>query len=126
MITGPLSNGWIANPDTGGGPMLFVGCHLIDQALWYLKDEPVEVSAHIRYRADTRADETTTFQIRFARGTVMLGTVSQAGIGGMVNNLDIHGRQGNISMRGGGFNYTLEVRSNALPEYSRVPKPKML
>ena len=118
MITGPLSNGWVANPDTGGGPMLFVGCHLIDQVLWYLADDPVEVSAHIRYRVDTRADETTAFQIQFARGAVMLGSVSQAGFGGMVNNLDIYGRQGYISLRGGGFNYTLEVKSNSLTQYS--------
>jgi predicted dehydrogenase len=115
---GPMSSGWWASPDTGGGPMLYVGSHLVDQILWYLGDDPVEVYAHIRYRADTRADETTTFQIRFARGTVVQGMVSQAGTR-FVNNLDIYGRQGYISLRGGGFNYTVEVMSNALPAYSQ-------
>jgi len=118
MSLGPMSEGWIASPDTGGGPLLYVGSHLVDQILWYLGDDPVEVYAHIRYRADTRADETTTFQIRFARGTVVQGTVSQAGTR-FVNNLDIYGRQGYISLRGGGFNYTVEVMSNALPAYSQ-------
>ncbi len=118
MSIGPMSTGWKANPDTGGGPLLYVGSHLVDQILWYLGDDPVEVYARIRYRADTRADETTTFQIRFAQGTVMQGTVSQAGIG-FVNNLDIYGRQGYISLRGGDFNYTVEVMSNALPAYSQ-------
>ena len=59
---GPMSKGWKASLDTGGGPMLYVGSHLVDQMLWYMADEPVEVAADIRYRADTRADETTTFQ----------------------------------------------------------------
>jgi len=118
MSLGPMSTGWIARPETGGGPLLHVGSHLVDQILWYLGDDPVEVYAHIRYRADTRTDETTTFQIRFARGTVAQGMVTQAGTG-FVNNLDIYGRQGYISLRGGDLNYTVEVMSNALPAYSQ-------
>ena len=70
---GPMSSGWAASPATGGGPLLYVGSHLVDQMLWYLDDDPVEVAANIRYRTDTRADETTTFQIRFARGAVAQG-----------------------------------------------------
>lgn len=115
---GPLSDGWIASPEKGGGPLLYVGSHLVDQILWYLADDPVDVSAHIRYRADTRADETTTFQIRFAKGTIVQGMVSQAGMR-FINNLDIFGRQGFISLRGGGFNYSVDVVSNVLPAYSQ-------
>ena len=115
---GPMSEGWIANPEMGGGPLLYVGSHLIDQILWYLNDDPVEVSANIRYRADTRADEITTFQLRFAKGAVIQGMVSQASIR-FINNLDIFGRQGFIGLRGGGFNYTVEVVSKALPAYSQ-------
>jgi predicted dehydrogenase len=118
MSLGPMSEGWKASPDRGGGPLLFVGSHLVDQILWYLGDDPVEVYADIRYRADTRADETTTFQIRFAHGAVAQGVVSQAGAR-FVNNLDIYGRQGYISLRGGGFDYTVEVMSNVLPAYSQ-------
>jgi predicted dehydrogenase len=33
MSIAPLSSGWKANPDTGGGPMLYVGTHLVDQIL---------------------------------------------------------------------------------------------
>ena len=118
ISTGPLSEGWIASPETGGGPLLYVGSHLVDQVLWYLGDDPIEVSAHIQYRSDTRADETTTFQIRFAQGTVVQGMVSQASMR-FINNLDIFGRQGFISLRGGGFNYTIEVVSNVLAAYSQ-------
>ncbi|HJR81789.1 MAG TPA: Gfo/Idh/MocA family oxidoreductase [Anaerolineales bacterium] len=115
---GPMSEGWIANPEMGGGPLLYVGSHLIDQILWYLSDDPLEVSAYIRYRADTKADETTTFQLRFAKGAVMQGMVSQAGIR-FIHNLDIFGHQGFIGLRGGGFNYTVEVVSKALSAYSQ-------
>jgi predicted dehydrogenase len=118
MSIGPLSEGWISRPETGGGPLLYVGSHLLDQILWYLGDTPVEVSAYIRYRADTRADETTTFHLQFARGTVVQGMVSQAGYG-LVNNLDIFGRRGYIALRGGAFNYTVEVASEVLPAYEQ-------
>jgi predicted dehydrogenase len=115
---GPMSEGWVSTPETGGGPLLYVGSHLVDQILWYLDDDPVEVYAQVRYRPDTRADETTTFQMRFAKGTLVQGMVSQAGIR-FINNVDIFGRQGFIGLRGGGFNYTVEVVSTALLAYSQ-------
>jgi predicted dehydrogenase len=118
MSIGPLSEGWIASPETGGGPLLYVGSHLVDQLLWYLGDDPVEVSASIRYRADTKADETTTIQLWFARGAVVQAMVSQASTR-FINNLDIFGRQGFIALRGGGFNYTVEVASEVLPAYAQ-------
>jgi predicted dehydrogenase len=114
----PMSSGWRASPDMGGGPMLYVGSHLVDQILWYLGDDPVEVSAGIRYRADTRADETTTFQIKFSRGAVAQGMVTQAA-SGFFHNLDIYGRQGRISLRGVGFTCGIDVVSSALPVYSQ-------
>ena len=118
MSLGPMSEGWKASPDTGGGPLLFVGSHLVDQILWYLGDDPAEVYGRIRYRADTRADETTTFQIRFARGATAQGMVSQAGTH-FVNTLDIYGRRGVVSLRGDDLEHTVQVTSNALPAYAQ-------
>lgn len=86
--------------------------------LWYIGDDPVEVYADIRYRADTRADETTTFQIQFARGAVAQGMVTQAAAG-FFDNLDICGDQGRISLRGIGFAYDVQVVSSALTIYSQ-------
>ncbi len=114
----PMSSGWRASPETGGGPMLYVGSHLVDQILWYMADDPVEVFADIRYRTDTRADETTTFQIQFKRGAVAQGMVTQTAAG-LFNNLDIYGRQGRIGLRGVGFTYAVDVVSSALPAYSQ-------
>lgn len=113
---GPMSSGWRASPETGGGPMLYVGSHLVDQILWYLGDDPVEVSAGIRYRADTRAEETVMFQIRFGRGAVAQGMVTQAA-SGFFHHLDICGRQGRIGLRSTGLAFSVEVVSDVLPAY---------
>jgi predicted dehydrogenase len=116
---GPMSTGWRARLETGGGPMFYVGSHLIDQMLWYMADDPVEVSSHIRCRADTGADETTTFQVRFAQGAVAQGMVTQTATGGLNHGLDVYGRQGRISLNGYGFTVGLTVASGANPAYAQ-------
>lgn len=115
---GPLSSGWHATPTTGGGPLLYVGSHLVDEILWCVQDEPSEVIARIRYRADTQADETATFALRFAKGATAQCLVTQAG-SYFVNHLDIYGRDGRISLRGADYlNYAVEVISAQLPAYA--------
>ncbi len=115
---GPLSSGWMADPAFGGGPLLYLGSHLVDQILWYVGDEPVEVFADVRYRADTGADETSTFQIRFARGATAQCCVTQAA-DRFRNTLTIGGRTGYVSMQSCGFlDYEVTAASSALPEYA--------
>jgi predicted dehydrogenase len=115
---GPMSSGWRAGPETGGGPLLYVGSHMVDAMLWYVRDDPITVVADVRYRADTRADETTTFQIQFGRGAVAQGMVTQTAAG-LFHNLDIYGRQGRISLRGIGFHYTIDIVSQVLSAYTQ-------
>jgi predicted dehydrogenase len=115
---GPMSSGWAASPETGGGPLLYVGSHLVDAMLWYLQDDPIAVVADVRYRADTRADEITAFQIQFAHGAMAQGMVTQTA-SGFFNNLDIYGRQGRISLRGNGFHYTIDIVSSVVPAYTQ-------
>lgn len=114
----PMSSGWRASPETGGGPLLYVGSHLVDLMLWYLEDDPVAVVADVRYRADTRADETTTFQLQFARSAVAQGLVTQTATG-LFNNLDIYGRHGRISLRSVGFDYNIDIVSRTMPDYAQ-------
>jgi predicted dehydrogenase len=116
---GPMSQGWRTSLDTGGGPMLYVGSHLVDQILWIMGDDPVEVVADIRYRADTHADETTTFQIQFNRGAVAQGMVMQTAHAGLYSSLDVYGRQGRVRLHGIDFTYSIDVVSSALPAYSQ-------
>lgn len=114
----PLNRGWHVSPATGGGPLLYVGSHLVDEILWIINDTPVEVTARIRYRADTQADETATFHIGFAHGATAQCLVTQAA-NGFYNNLDIYGRDGRISLCGVDYlNYSVEVVSTKLPGYA--------
>lgn len=114
----PLNRGWHVSPATGGGPLLYVGSHLVDEMLWTMNDEPVEVTARIRYRADTHADETAAFHIGFAHGATAQCLVTQAA-DGFYNNLDIYGRDGRISLYGVDYlNYSLAVVSKTMPAYA--------
>src|SRR5437667_1766395 len=92
-------SGWVAHPETGGGPLLFVGCHLVDLILWFLEDEPLSVYADVQYRSDTGADESSAIQIRFARGALAQCFVTQAG-STFFYEIGIHGRAGKIALRG--------------------------
>lgn len=114
----PLNKGWLASPTTGGGPLLYVGSHLVDEILWTMNDEPVEVAAQLHYRADTQADDVAAFTLHFAKGATAHCLVTQAA-DGFYNNLDIYGRDGRISLRGVDYlNYTVEVVSRTLPAYA--------
>jgi predicted dehydrogenase len=114
----PLDSEWIAYPETGGGPMLFVGCHLVDLLLWFLGDEPVEVYAHVQRRSDTGADATSAFQVRFAKGALAQLLVTQAA-STFSYEIGIHGSAGKIVLRGRNFlQFEIEVSSSAVATYS--------
>jgi predicted dehydrogenase len=117
---GAMDEGWKSTPETGGGPMLYVGSHLVDQVLWYLQDDPVEVYASTRFRGDTRADETSAFQVKFARGATVQLVSTQTDPPGFTHRLDIYGRDGSISMRMVGFlDYEVTVSSRVMEEYKQ-------
>jgi phthalate 4,5-cis-dihydrodiol dehydrogenase len=121
----PQNAGWTAFPESGGGPLLYVGSHLVDLFLWCVDDEPEEVSAEVRRRADTGADDTSAFQIRFRRGAVAQGLVTQAA-STFFYSLDIHGRDGRVNLRGWSFlQFEIEVISRAVAAYAEptVIKP---
>ena len=118
----PLLTRWVSAPESGGGPLLYIGCHLIDQIVWYASDAPAEVYAHVRRRTDTRADDTSAFQVRFARGAVAQCVVSQASPS-MVYELSLFGREGTISLRMADWpDFEITVASKALREYAEMQK----
>lgn len=112
-----LDNGWIAYPDTGGGPLLFVGCHVLDWILWFLDEDPVEVYATVKKRQDTGADATSAIQLRFGNETLAQCLVTQ-GASTVFYEIDIHGSAGKISLRGRNFlQFEIEVSSHAVSAY---------
>jgi predicted dehydrogenase len=115
---GPMNDGWIAYPETGGGPLLYVGCHLVDLALWLLGDDPVEVFAQMQRRADTGADNVTVLQIRFAKGALAQLLVTQAAPG-LFYEFGIHGSAGMMTLRGRNFlQFEVEVSSTVMTAYA--------
>ena len=123
----PLDDDWIAFPETGGGPLLFLGSHLVDSILWFVADEPVEIVGDLRHRADTGADDTSAFQVRFARGAIAQCLVTQAA-STFFFTIDIHGRAGRVSLRGWSFlQFEIEVSSTANPAYAQpsVIRPRI-
>ncbi len=111
-------SGWGADPATGGGALLFLGSHLVDTVLWYLNDEPVEVYADVRHRSDTGADETSSFQIRFAGEAVAQCLVTQAA-GHWFDFVCLYGREGSISLVSRQWlQCEITVLSNIIPEYA--------
>jgi len=122
----PMLEGWQASPETGGGPLLFLGSHLVDQILWYAGDKPVEVHASVSRRADTRADDTSAFQVRFSRGAVAQCLVTQASSVRVFDRLHLYGREGHISLEQAGFlDFEIAIHSARLPEYAEEQKIRL-
>jgi predicted dehydrogenase len=115
--TGPL-DGWFAEPEMGGGALLYLGSHLVDEILWFVQDEPVQVYAEIRHRPDTGTDETSAFQIRFGGGAVAQCLVTQA-VEGWFDFVNIYGREGRIGLASSNWlRYEISVSSTALPAHA--------
>ncbi len=118
MGCGPLNEGWAATAETGGGPLLFLGSHLVDLVLWFMDDEPVGASGRVRRRAGSDVDETSAFQIYFSRGPVAQCLVTQAA-STFFFTVDIHGRAGRIVLRGSGWSqFEIEVSSTVDAAFS--------
>lgn len=114
----PLT-GWRNDPTLGGGQLLYLGSHLIDEVLWYLGEDPVAVYADVRDRADSHTDETSLFQIHFANGAVAQCMVTQA-VDGWFDYIDIYGREGHVSLTSSSWlQYEITVSSNRLQTYNQ-------
>ena len=112
-----MNSSWIARPESGGGPLLFVGCHLIDLALWFVAEEPASVWATVLRRPDTGADDTSAIQLEFSDGRVAQFLVTQSAAG-FFYDLRVIGRSGSITLRGRNFvQFEVEVHSTALAAY---------
>lgn len=118
ISVGPMDSGWLSRPETGGGPLYYVGSHLIDFFCWLSSDTAVEVYANIGWHSDTGVDEITAFQARFTKGALVQGLVRQnAPYFGWT--LDIQGDAGRLTAQVTGFTHIeIRVRSDALAAYA--------
>ena len=115
--TPPMDSGWVATPESGGGPLLYVGCHLIDLALWFVAEEPTRVWATVAHRPETAVDDTSALQLDFKDDRVAQFLVTQSAAG-FFYELQMIGRSGSITLRGRNFvQFEIEVHSPAFPAW---------
>lgn len=99
----------------GGGAFLYLESHLVDEVLWLVGDEPIQVTADVRYRPRAGSDETSAFQVRFAGGAVAQWLVTQA-VEGWFDFVQIYRRQGRIGLTSSNWlRYEVSGHSSALP-----------
>jgi predicted dehydrogenase len=70
--------GWQLDPALGGGQLMWVGSHLVDQVNWMLGRRAERVYAEMERRLDGGADNTTVFTIRYEGGVLAHLDCSQA------------------------------------------------
>ncbi len=118
ISVGPMDSGWPSQPETGGGPLYYVGSHLTDFFCWLSRDTAAEVYANIGWHAETGIDETTAFQARFTKGALVQGLVRQ-NAPYFAWTLDIQGDAGRLTAHVTGFtNIEIRVISNAIKTYA--------
>ncbi len=111
---GPPLQGWLADPERGGGQLLFLGSHLVDQLLWLHRQPVVRVYATMTHRDDTGSDESTSGVIEFADGVSATISLSQAA-GVAYDHLEVTGDRGRI--RSDWLNDRIDVASSSTYEY---------
>ena len=111
---GPPLEGWLADPNRGGGQLLFLGSHLVDQLLWLHREPVVRAYAAMSLRADTGSDESTSGVIEFADGVSAAINLSQAA-GVPYDHLEITGDRGRI--RSDWMSNRIDIESTATHEY---------
>jgi predicted dehydrogenase len=118
MSIAGLPPGWIADTASGGGMLRFFGSHMVDRVLWYMDDNPIEVSATVTIHPDYGVDETSLFQVRFERGAVAQFNICGTSAG-WFDFAHICGKDGHLYLSLPTFpNYALTVSSRVREEYA--------
>jgi predicted dehydrogenase len=110
----PPLTGWLADRTRGGGQLLFLGSHLVDQLLWLHPQPVARVYATIQDRADDRSEESISGLLEFTDGVTATISLSQ-GAGTAYDHLEITGSEGRISSDWKSGQIGLDVENN--PSY---------
>ena len=110
----PPLTGWLADRTRGGGQLLFLGSHLVDQLLWLHPQPVVQVFAAIQDRADDRSEESISGLIEFIDGVSATISLSQ-GAGTAYDHIEITGSQGRIGSDWKSGQISLDIENN--PSY---------
>jgi predicted dehydrogenase len=110
----PLT-GWLADPKTGGGQLLFLGVHITDQILWMLNAEPARVYSEIKWHPETGADQSSAWTIRF-KNDVIAEVLCTQKHGESLDYIEVIGSAGKVRCEWP--TNIVRVHSQVLPEYS--------
>ena len=93
QFIGPV-DGWLAQPEHGGGPLFYIGTHVIYQVLDLVPSPARRVFAEVE-RADSGVDNSCLLSVHFENGlTAHIGTSQK--IGGRYGWLDVLGTAGRL------------------------------
>jgi len=98
VIAGQLIGGlggWLADPAQGGGPLLYVGTHVLDQVLWVVDSRATRVFAEVTWKQEGGVEAGVDLTIRFENNVVAQVCTSQK-MGGRYGWLDIVGSAGRL------------------------------
>jgi predicted dehydrogenase len=110
----PPLTGWLADPATGGGELLWLGVHITDQVLWMAGSTPERVTGEIVWHPRTGADQSAVFTIRFESG-VLANVLCSQNVAGGLDFIEVLGSAGRI--RAEWPSGVVWVYSEAVPEY---------
>ncbi|MBI2299149.1 MAG: Gfo/Idh/MocA family oxidoreductase [Armatimonadetes bacterium] len=109
--------GWLGKARHGGGPLLYVGCHALDQILWCNPSPVTRVYAEEVPSAVPGVEADALLTLRFADGCLATLSTSQR-LGGRYGWLDLLGTHGR--MRAEWESYRLSVESRKMAAYSHL------
>lgn len=91
--------GWLADASIGGGILLFLGVHLIDQVLWMVDSEVERVFGEVNMSPTLGVDETDVFTMRFKNGVLANLSCSMC-LGGAIEGgfdfVEVGGSEGSV------------------------------
>ena len=86
--------GWLGDPAHGGGPLLYIGTHVLDQVLWVAGRKATHVFADVEL-TDSGVDAHTAITIHF-EGGLTAQVLSSQKMGGRYGWLDVIGSAGRV------------------------------
>ena len=105
--------GWLAEPKHGGGPLLYIGAHVIYKVLDVVKQKATRVFAEVQF-TESGVDAECLFTVRFDGGVVAQIVTSQR-LGVRYGWIDVLGSAGRV--RSEWESNSLAVHSQAIDAY---------